>query len=103
MWREHGSPSGGGEEGLAIVAVVGRICCGTGGSPPTTVVVVVVVVVIVVVVDDAAGTVVVVQGHKEDTCHELPHAVKGDAVPSGGEAMAAGRERPRQAPRAGGS
>jgi hypothetical protein len=31
---DTGSPSGGGEEGLAIAAVVGTIRCGTGGSPP---------------------------------------------------------------------
>ena len=31
---DTGSPSGGGEEGLAIAAVVGTIHCGTGGSPP---------------------------------------------------------------------
>ena len=31
---DTGSPSGGGEEGLAIAAVVVMICCGTGAPPP---------------------------------------------------------------------
>jgi hypothetical protein len=31
---DTGSPLGGGEEGLAIAAVVGTIRCGTGGSSP---------------------------------------------------------------------
>ena len=53
--------------------------------PPTT----------VVVVDDASSTVVVIRGHEEVTRHEVPHAVEGDATPSGGEAMAVGIERPR--------
>ena len=47
---DTGSPSGGGEEGLAIAAVVGMIRCGTGAPPPRT----------VVVNDNAASTVVVV-------------------------------------------
>ena len=40
----------------------------------------------------------VVRGHEEDTQHKVPHAVEGDAVPSGGEAMAVGCQRPRQVP-----
>ncbi len=40
----------------------------------------------------------VIWGHGEDTRHEVPHAVKGDAIPSGGELMAVGYEWPCQAP-----
>jgi hypothetical protein len=53
--------------------------------PPTT----------VVVVDNTSSTVVVIRGHEEVTSHKVPHAVEGDAAPSGGEVTAVGIERPR--------